>query len=90
MSCVVLLMLHRCILLFEDLDDAFTSGIMSTADPTANTNGGPAISLSGLQTSLDSAEGRCGVTVSIRALGFANRLGPRLSWQARFRYYQSL
>lgn len=79
-------MLHRCILLFEDLDAAFTDGITSTADPTANTNGGSAISLSGLLTSLESAEGRC-VTVSIRAFGFANR--PRLSRQARFRHYQS-
>ena len=52
------LMLHRCILI-EDLDTAFTSGITSTADPTANANGGSDLSLSGLLTSLDSAEGRC-------------------------------
>jgi hypothetical protein len=79
-------MLHRCLLLFEDLDTAITGGITSTADPTANANGGSDLSLSGLLTSLDFAEGRC-ITVSIRALGFANR--HRLFPQACFRHYQS-
>ncbi len=49
-------------MLLEDLDAAFTCGITSTADPTANTNGGSTLSLSGLLTSLDwidPAEGQC-------------------------------
>ena len=79
-------MLHRCILLLEDLDAAFTGGITSAADRTANS--GSALSISGLLTSLDwpPAEGRC-VTVSIRALRFANR--PCFFRQACFRHYES-
>ena len=80
------LMLHRSILLLEDLDAALTCGITSTADPMANTNGGSGLSLSGLLNSLDSAEGQC-VTDSIRALGVANR--PCHVRQACFHHYQS-
>jgi chaperone BCS1 len=63
---------HRCILLLEDLDAAFTRGISrdstSTGAPTvatkagAETNDGSTLSLSGLLNSLDgvaAAEGRC-------------------------------
>lgn len=76
-------MLRRCVLLLEDLDAVFTGGITSAADPTTNTNGGPALSLSGLLTTLDwvdPAEGRC-VTVSISAaFDFAN---PTLPFSGR-------
>jgi mitochondrial chaperone BCS1 len=63
---------HRCILLLEDLDAAFTRGInrdsTSTGAPTvptkatAEANDGSTLSLSGLLNSLDgvaAAEGRC-------------------------------
>jgi hypothetical protein len=80
------LMLHRYILLLEDLDTAFTRGITSTADPTADTNGG-SVSLSGLLTSLDSSEGRC---VSSFSFGPAvSLIDPGLFRQACFRHYQS-
>jgi len=64
-----------CLLLFEDLDTAITGGITSTADPTANANGGSDLSLSGLLTSLDFAEGRLVFVTT----NHVERLDPALS-----------
>jgi len=79
---------RRCILLLEDLDATFTCGIASTGDSAVPTravvegNGGSALSLSGLLTSLDwmdPAEGRL-LFVTINQV---ERLDPALSRPGR-------
>ncbi|KAF8498227.1 P-loop containing nucleoside triphosphate hydrolase protein [Russula emetica] len=72
----------RCILLLEDLDAAFTGGITSTADPTANTTGGSALSPSDLLTSLDWIDPTEGRLVFVTT-NHVERLDPALSRPGR-------